>query len=406
MKIAMITTFYPPHNFGGDGIAVRRLARGLARDGQDVSVIHPIEAWEHSAGRHADAPATRVDDDGVRVHALRTGAGTAGLVVAHQLGRPAGLARALRRALREIDPDVIHFHNVSLIGGPGVLREGRAVKLCTFHDYWFVCPMHVLWRFDREACRKRSCLRCTLAGRRPPQLWRIGGPSREATGQIDAWLAPSETAREQHLRNGFPHEIRVLPHFVIERRVTPAADPPHARPYFLFVGRLERLKGILDLLEWFRRYDRADLVIAGDGTLRPEVETRARGLDHVRVLGRVDEDDLASWYRHAIAVVAPSPCYETFGLTPLEGFSNGTPAIVSDGGALAELVRATEAGIIAATGDEWWNAMESLRTNGELRRELGRRGLDAAKSFYGERAHLDRYYAIIDEIRTKREAEK
>jgi len=49
----------------------------------------------------------------------------------HQTGRPALKARAIRQILSRVRPDVAHFHNLSLIGGPGLLEipMDRAVKL-------------------------------------------------------------------------------------------------------------------------------------------------------------------------------------------------------------------------------------------------------------------------------------
>ena len=40
LRVAMLTTFYPPYNFGGDGIGIRRFSMGLAALGHQVTVIH------------------------------------------------------------------------------------------------------------------------------------------------------------------------------------------------------------------------------------------------------------------------------------------------------------------------------------------------------------------------------
>ncbi len=45
LKIAMLTTFYPPYNFGGDGIGIKRLATALADRGHAVTVIHDKDAY-------------------------------------------------------------------------------------------------------------------------------------------------------------------------------------------------------------------------------------------------------------------------------------------------------------------------------------------------------------------------
>jgi hypothetical protein len=45
LRFAMVTTFYPPFNFGGDGIAVQRLSRALVQRGHEVTVIHDVDAY-------------------------------------------------------------------------------------------------------------------------------------------------------------------------------------------------------------------------------------------------------------------------------------------------------------------------------------------------------------------------
>ena len=51
LRFCMITTFYPPYNFGGDGIFVRQLSNELARRGHHVEVIHCIDSYRLMAGR-------------------------------------------------------------------------------------------------------------------------------------------------------------------------------------------------------------------------------------------------------------------------------------------------------------------------------------------------------------------
>jgi glycosyltransferase involved in cell wall biosynthesis len=207
LKFCMVTTFYPPYNFGGDGIFVQRLVNALARHGHLVHVIHDIDAFALNS-KNLPAPDTPKYSN-IIIHSL-SGAGINDLLLSHQLGRPVGKHSEIKSILEQTDFDVIHFHNISLLGGPNVLRYGHAIKLCTLHDHWFVCPMHVLWRFDREACKQRTCLRCTLLGKRPPQLWRYTDSIKNASHYVNAFIAPSHFARQSHLANGFPTAILKL----------------------------------------------------------------------------------------------------------------------------------------------------------------------------------------------------
>lgn len=152
-----------------------------------MDVIHSIDAFEALGGRVSSAPL--LVHPRIRVHGLRSGMGILGPLAMQQLGSPAFLSARLRE-LMSGPYDVIHFHNISLIGGPEVLSYGSALKLYTMHEYWLVCPMHVLFRNNREACTQATCLSCSLAHRRPPQLWRYSGKLAEAIAHVDLFLAP------------------------------------------------------------------------------------------------------------------------------------------------------------------------------------------------------------------------
>jgi glycosyltransferase involved in cell wall biosynthesis len=168
----MVTTFYPPYSYGGDGITVQRLARALVRAGHDVTVVHDAGAYA-ALGHRTPAGQPLESDDGVEVVTLHRRHPRLSGLLTHQLGRPIGHAPRLEDVLADGDFDVVHFHNVSLIGGPGALSlAADATVLYTAHEHWLVCPTHILWRHEREPCPARECLRCTLRHRRPPQLWR------------------------------------------------------------------------------------------------------------------------------------------------------------------------------------------------------------------------------------------
>ncbi len=400
LKFCMVTTFYPPYNFGGDGIFVQRLVNALAYDGHTVHVIHDIDAFALSA---PVLPTESVSNDPhITIHSL-SGTGAMDLLLSHQLGRPVGKHSQIKAILEQTDFDVIHFHNISLLGGPDVLRYGNAIKICTLHDHWFVCAMHVLWRFDREACTKRTCIRCTLSGKRPPQIWRYTGSVANAAHHVDAFLAPSHFARQSHLANGFPAAIRYLPHFLPVQKPQTNIDIPSTffpkRPYFLFVGRLEKIKGVQVLLEQFRVYKAADLLIAGTGVYATELHQMAHGLGNVHFLGRVDYAQLQILYKDAIAVIVPSLCYETFGLVALEAFAVGTPVIVHNLGALPEIVQ-VGGGLVYNNEQELLDAMEVLRTQLDLRQHLGAQAYQIFLENYTEKKHLQQYYSLISELQT------
>lgn len=404
----MITTFYPPFHFGGDAIAIQRLSRGLVRRGHQVEVIADTDAWRAlSDGPLPDDPP---DPFGVVVHRLSSRLGMLSELLTHQLGRPVVHLRRIRRIVEQGDFDVINFHNVSLVGGPGLFSLGseEAVRLYMAHEHWLICPTHVLWRHGRERCDERDCLRCLAHYRRPPQLWREGGVVTRDLDHVDRFLAISEFSRRKHREFGFPRAMDVLPYGLPEREDDewPAGSAPQERPYFLFVGRLEEIKGLDEVIPAMARYPQADLVIAGTGTHEAHLRSLATDLPNVRFLGWVDSGTLRSWYRHCLALVVPSLCYETFGIIVAEAFRDGTPVIARDVGPLPELVRAAGGGALFRDTQELLSAMARLQGDPAERARMGASAREAFQDHWSEDVVLPRYLEIVEEARRERSARR
>ena len=134
------------------------------------------------------------------------------------------------------------------------------------------------------------------------------------------------------------------------------------RPYFLFVGRLEKIKGLDDVIPLFRNYPDADLLIAGDGEYAPTLKVAAAGIDNVRFLGRVAPDELRRYYQHAIALIVPSVCFETFGIILIEAFKQSTPVIARRIGPFPEIVDRAEGESFSPPGPNCCRPCAGCRT--------------------------------------------
>jgi glycosyltransferase involved in cell wall biosynthesis len=398
----MVTTFYPPYHFGGDAIYVYRLSNALARAGHRVTVVHNVDAYR--VLRSGKPPGEFAHEPGVTVKPLRSGVGSLSPLVTYLSGRPGFARRSLDSIFKRERFDVVHFHNVSLMGGPGVLSYGDGLKLYTMHEHWLVCPMHVLWKYNQRPCERPACLRCTLTFHRPPQLWRYTGLLERQLDQIDLFLAPSRFTAEMHRERGFTREIRLLPHFVPAPTPNDPAEPQASRdrPYFLWAGRLERLKGVQTLIDVFRHYDAADLLVAGDGDFERELRRQADGIPHVRFLGRVHPSAMGELYEGASALLMPSVGYEVFPIVSIEALARGVPVIARARGGQSEAVEDSGGGFTFRTDAELLQAMERLRKDPVLRRELGERGRRAFHELWSEEAHLRSYLATIEELSSTR----
>lgn len=392
LRIAMVTTFYPPFNFGGDGVYVQRLARALAARGHHVEVIHDTDGYRALSGTTPEAPAS---DNGIPVHRLASNQPVLSSLAVQQLGHPARHRAALRDLLTDRF-DVIHFHNVSLIGGPGIWKYGTGVKLHTAHEHWMVCPTHILWRDNREICDKRRCLRCVLRHRRPPQLWRATNLISREARHVDRFLMLSQSSADNHRRFGFAAPMTVFPSFLpkSEDSATEATAPGQSQPFILFVGRLEIIKGLQDVIPTFKDLP-AELWIAGTGNYEDKLRALAAGNPKVRFLGRKPMHELRQLYRDAVAVVTPSRCYEVFPMVVLEAFREATPIVARALGPYPEIIEAGGGGQLFTTVEDLRAALAHYIDNPAAAAADGQRGRETFDRLWSEDVVIGRYFQEI-----------
>lgn len=396
----MVTTFFGAESFGGDAAYVDRLSRALLRRGHEVHVIHCVDSFELLRGGQPRRPYT--PPDGLQVHPIRSGLGPISPLWTQTTGGPGPKLGAIQSVLDAVGPDVVHFHNISLIGGPRVLQLGAgATRIMTAHEYWLICPMHLLWKFDDRSCDQPECLRCMLQGKRPPQLWRQTKMIEEGLRHLDVLTFPSRYALERHRDRGItgPMPMVSLPLFLPddptasqERR-----DPPtRNRPYLAAAGRLVKMKGFQRLIPLMKWLPEADLRIAGTGPYEPTLRRLAKDLPNVHFEGLLGGGEVSGLFQEARAVVVPSLFPETFGYVTLEAFAVKTPAIVHrGGGALQETGIESGGGIGYDTDDELLLAMRRLVHDDGLREQLAQRGFQARSTLYSEATHLDRYLGLV-----------
>jgi glycosyltransferase involved in cell wall biosynthesis len=384
---------------------IYRLAHALADQGHHVDVVHCVDSYHLL---HPGEPEVRFEEHpNVVRHELRSPFGSFSPFLTQQTGRPWLKQKTIGEVLRSRNFDVIHFHNISLLG-PEILSvvsgNDRAVKMYTTHEHWLICPTHVLWKFNREPCREPQCLPCTLLAKRPPQLWRYTGLLERMSSHVDQFVAPSRFTAKMHAERGFPKPLAHLPNFIerVDGEWCNPAARPQANPYFLFVGRLELIKGLHTVIKLWDRMPGHDLLVAGTGTYEPELRTMAAGNPRIKFLGPLPQKELGSFYHHSIACIVPSVTYETFGLTSVEAFARKTPAVVRDLGALPEVIEESGGGFVYRTDEELVSALTRLADSPGLRAGLGEKGYQGFVRSWCREAHLKQYFNLLDRIAEKK----
>lgn len=173
----------------------------------------------------------------------------------------------------------------------------------------------------------------------------------KAWQQADVLVCPSEFVRQQFQAAGIAAaKLLVKPHYVPAAEpslgVTEALPERPATPFVLFVGRADPAKGLPFLLQIWREVPGLpELRVAGAASEQME------SIPGVQLLGPQNQSALSRLYQQASLVVVPSMVAETFGNVVIEAYANGTPVLVANSGALAELVVPAATGLIFHSGD-------------------------------------------------------
>ena len=393
MRFCMITTFYPPYHFGGDATYVRALSEALTSRGHEVTVVHCEDSFRISTDR-PDINDVNNDNNNLNIIRLKSNFGILSPLITQQTGYP-GLKAAQLENIFKNRFDIVNFHNISLIGGPGILKMSRAlITLYTLHEHWLLCPTHIFWKYKKKACDSRRCFMCSIRSGIPPQLWRYTSLIKSSIRTIDSFIAPSEFTAAQHREAGITNKIKVLPLFSCLDPVD-YKDKSEGKLSFIAVGRVTASKGIAELLNAFSLWPDYDLHIVGDGDQLGSLKKKYKFNSNIFFHGAVPQKLLVEMYQRATALILPSLAPETFGLTIVEAFSCGVPAIVRIAGGNREIIDRSGAGFLYSNHEQLMDSILKFQNDNTLRTRLGLIARKAYEREYTESNHLDNYLKLI-----------
>lgn len=217
----------------------------------------------------------------------------------------------------------------------GISTTGRKVVYCHAPARWLYQQDRYLGAREAEDARSRI--------RRAPAtalLRALGSGLRrwdsKAALSADRYLANSTVTRDA-IRAAYGIEAEILPPPPALLPDGPEREVEAVEPgFFLCVARLLPYKNVDAVIDAVGRVSGARLVVVGDGPEATRLAARAAANPGVRLLGRVDDEQLRWLYRNCTALVAAS--YEDYGLSPLEAAAFGRPSVVMRAGGYLDTV--------------------------------------------------------------------
>ena len=316
--------------------------------------------------------------------------------------RPVAATCQLQRAFDEARPDLVHFHFVRAYSPLVAVARLNGARLVV-HDHMTlgraVVPVAPRGPVTKELVHAYKLARAALLNRFVDARVAVSGFVAESVRR-------SEHVDAAHLVV-IEHGIDLARFLSADGAGLRAEMRAGARPVVACVSRMAPEKGVDVLIRAIGRVGRdALLLLAGGG---PDVERCKRlagslGLrDHVRFLGV--RNDVERVYAAADVVVTPSVCDEAFGLSVVEAMASGRPVVVTDAGAMPDLVARGKAGHVVPRGDDvaLAGAIGRLVDDRALARRLGVEARTRACESYGLDRWIERteslYAALLPGLR-------
>lgn len=315
----------------------------------------------------------------------------------------------VKKIIKENKIDIVHCHNTFPLISPSVYYAARSLKVPvvqTIHNFRFLCPAGIFYR-EGQICEKcitgnslgyaikNKCYRNskiqTLVAVTMLKLHRMMGTYKKISY---IFLTEFNKTKFDKLIDISGENVYVKPNFVNRVSIGKASNTKEIK--FVFAGRLEENKGLDFLLKvWPYMPKDYQLHIYGDGTLKAETLQADKTCENIKYYGFRPQKDIFNDLSGAKALLFPSNCYETFGMTVAEAFSMGVPSITTNIGNPGDIVSSANGGTLFECNDKetFELALKEIVKNNDVYSKNGKKYYDV---FLNEEYNYERLIEIYD----------
>lgn len=343
MKIVIISNLYPPYQRGGAEIIAKHIAMSLSMkdEGQDegqsneVSVISTTSEKGFFVEKLENLTIYRFKPKNLFYYLSDY--------------KYSNLIRAIwrlidifnfhsyfivKKILNDIKPDVVITHNLTGIGYllPLLLKKLSIRHIHTLHDVQLLEPSGILTGVGN--------LNNSILYKVYRQI------TKQLFKSIDIVISPSNALLDLHTsKKMFINAEKVClrnPSLKPQATQNNLINLPFKNQVikYLYIGQIERHKGVLDLIMAFRLIDNPniELTIIGNGSEFSAIQQQAWGDDRIKILGKIKHSKISEYIQNNHFVIIPSLAFENSPTVIYESFASGRPVLASHVGGIPELV--------------------------------------------------------------------
>ena len=322
--------------------------------------------------------------------------------------------KKFHRFLMDVQPDIVYiiqYHNKI---SPSIIFTAKKLKIPVVHrisDFQYMCPNAFLYNDAKgicEDCLNKKSLNCIkykcvldssvysvikLMAKKFHELLRI-------TEKIDAFVVPSSFTLNKLRQYGIiSAKLHHIPTFCNLNDI--ALDIKY-NPFILFVGRIEKQKGLMTLIKAFENTDKKLKIIgfSNDGYENELKSYLSSKIHNIEFLGRMEFQEIIPFLSTCLCTIVPSEWYENFPNSILESFAFKKAVIATDIGSLPELVKNNDTGLTFNYGssDDLKKKIEYMFKNPSEAQRMGENAYQDLINDYSSEKHYSTLINLFNSI--------
>lgn len=329
--------------------------------------------------------------------------------------------RKMKQLIKDTKPDVVYIMQMHNKISPSIVDAAKELGVPVVHrisDFQYMCPNALFYNDKKGVCedclngKRFSCVRnkCVLNSYVYSAIKagaKVLHDVMRVHKKVDAFIVPSEFTYKKLSKYGIEEgKLNHIPTFFNLKEVNPTVE---YKPYVLFVGRIEKQKGLMTLVKAFEElnYNLKIIGFSNDGyedSLKEYLDSNADGSfgknGNIEFLGKKSFDEIKPYLKECLCTVVPSEWYDNFPNSLIESYAFKKTVIATDFGSLKYMVREKETGLKFeyANVDDLRNRINWMFNHLEEAKVMGENGYKLIESIYSPDAHYNELVNVFNTV--------
>lgn len=321
--------------------------------------------------------------------------------------------RKMKQLIKDEKPDLVYIIQMHNKISPSIVDAARKMKVPVVHrisDFQYMCPNALFYNDhtgvcedclngNRIACIKNKCVLNSHVYSGIKMMAKWLHDVMKVHQRIDAFIVPSEFTYEKLHEYGIPYgKLNHIPTFFNLKEKDPVVK---YEPYVLYVGRLEKQKGLMTLVKAFMELPYKLIIIgfSNDG-YEEKLKAYVGDCKNIEFLGRMNFEQITPYLKTCLCTVVPSEWYDNFPNSLIESYAYKKAVIATDFGSLHYMVdeRVTGMKFIYGNIEDLKSKVRFMFDHQAETVEMGANGYKLIETIYSPEAHYNKLMILFNSI--------